>query len=260
MALKAFDPGPPSRFEKVFATLPDYTPFKEHFWFDWGPVFYRGRLDGSARVLCIASDPGATERIGHRVLIGDAGQRVQGLLGKVGLTHSYLCLNAFAYAIFPSHTQEHASAILRDPAQRRWRNKLYDKAKGPSLQAIVAFGWIAREAVDLWPGKGSVPVFEVPHPSSHDEGRMLNEWGKLVTELRLIVTPDADGDPSLPNYGSTFREQDYAPVPRYDLPFGVPAFLGNDARARAEQPRRRSSVSRPSPDDRHTLIWRAPQS
>ena len=31
-----------------------------------------------------------------------AGQQAQGFLRKVGLTGSYLCLNAFAYALIPS--------------------------------------------------------------------------------------------------------------------------------------------------------------
>ncbi len=91
-----FDPGPPREFAQMFARVPDYAPYKEHFWYDWGPVFYRGRLDGSARVLCVASDPGPTERVAMRTLVGDAGQRVQGFLAKIGLTRSYLCLNAVA--------------------------------------------------------------------------------------------------------------------------------------------------------------------
>ena len=69
-----FDPGPPSAFAELFAQAPDYAPYKEHFWYDWGPVFYRGRLDDSARVLCIASDPGPTERIALRVLVGETGK------------------------------------------------------------------------------------------------------------------------------------------------------------------------------------------
>src|SRR3546814_13460639 len=67
--------------------------------------------------------------------------------------------------------------------------------------------------------------------------------------------PDDDGDPGLPNYGSSFRESDYAPVPARDLPFGVPPFLGNDAWGRAGHPPRRGSVTRPRPDDRPTLVW-----
>src|SRR6266705_4263220 len=131
-----FDPGPPADFATIFSQLPDYSPFKAAFWYDWGPIFYRGRLDGSARVLCIASDPGPTERVANRTLIGDAGQRVQGFLTKLGLTRSYLCLNAFAYALFPSHASE-GLKILKDPGQLAWRNSLYDKAKGANIQAII---------------------------------------------------------------------------------------------------------------------------
>jgi hypothetical protein len=40
--------------------------------------------------------------------------------------------------------------------------------KGPNLQAVVAFGENAQDAVSLWDGKGDLPVFDVPHPSSHD--------------------------------------------------------------------------------------------
>jgi hypothetical protein len=79
-----------------------------------------------------------------------------------------------------------------------------------------------------------------------------------VTDIRAVVTPDADGQTNLPNYGTAFAESDYAPIPRRDLPYGVPAFLGNDAWVRTTG--KASSVSRPSPDDRHTLIWKAPQS
>ena len=60
---------------------------REHrdlFWYDWGPVFYRGRLNGTARLLGIASDPGPTERVVCRTLVGDAGQRVQGFLTSSG--------------------------------------------------------------------------------------------------------------------------------------------------------------------------------
>jgi uracil-DNA glycosylase len=253
-----FDSGPPAAWATLFSQLPDYTPFKQHFWFDWGPIFYRGRLDGTAKVLCIASDPGATERIAGRTLVGDAGQRVQGFLAKLGITRSYLCLNAFAYGLFPSHAAQ-AGALLNDPNQLNWRNKVYDNAKGAKVQAIIAFGGEAQDAVALWPGRGSVPLFKVPHPSSHDPATLVTKWRKAVTDLRAIVTPDTDGQTNLPNYGNAFAESDYAPIPRRDLPYGVPAFLGNDAWLRTSgQPA--SSVTRPHPDDKHTLIWKAPQS
>src|ERR671916_1534730 len=109
-----FDVGPPQEFAEIFARSPNYEPYKEHFWYDWGPVFYRGRLDGSARVLCVASDPGPTERIAGRTLVGDAGQRVQGFLARVGLTRSYALVNAYAYALLPSRAPD-ARPLLADP-------------------------------------------------------------------------------------------------------------------------------------------------
>ncbi len=252
-----FDAGPPPAFNSLFDAAPDYSPFKEDFWFDWGPVLYRGRLDGSARLLCIASDPGPTERVAGRTLVGDAGQRVQGFITKLGLTHSYLCLNAFIYALHPSHGSS-APRILMDPVHLAWRNRLYDQAKGAKIQAIVAFGANAQQAADLWPGASTVPVFKVPHPSSRDPKALLDAWRAAVVMLRKIVTPDPDGDPSVANYGSTFSESDYAPIPKADLPFGLPAWFGDDRWGRQGSPRHGNCVSRPSPDDGHTLKWIAP--
>ena len=254
-----FDPGPPPEIAEIFARVPDYAPFKEHFWYDWGPVFYRGRLDGSARVLCVASDPGPTERVAMRTLVGDAGQRVQGFLAKIGLSRSYLCLNAFALALHPSSFWE-GPEILRDEDQLEWRNELFDSVKGPELRAVVAFGFQAQEAVGLWEGKGSLPVFEVPHPSSRKPTELLEAWRDAVTRLRDIVPADPDGEPVAPNYGDVFREEDYARIPFRDLPFGVPQWFGDDTWGRAATPRHNNSVERPRPDDGHTLIWIAPRS
>ena len=59
------------------------------------------------------------------------------------------------------------------------------------------------------------------------------------------MTPDPGAPTNLPNYGATFAESDYAPIPRRDLPFGVPAFIGNDAWVRAtRRPRQRQPARR----------------
>lgn len=254
-----FDKGPTQRIAKLFARAPDYQPYKDSFWFDWDPVFYRGRLNGSARLLCVASDPGPTERIACRALVGDAGQRVQGFLTKLGLTRSYLCLNAFIYALHPSHFYP-GKRILENPEHIRWRNRLFNAVTGPKLQAVVAFGSLAQIAVDLWADKGDVPVFNVPHPSFREQATLLSSWREAVDQLRSVVTPD-DGDPSIvPNYGDTFKEEDYSAIPKEDLPFGQPHWMGDDAWGRTGSPSRRNCVKRPRPDDGHTLIWVAPVS
>jgi len=39
-----FDKGPTASMANLLMDHPDYTPVKEFFWFNWGPTFYRGRL------------------------------------------------------------------------------------------------------------------------------------------------------------------------------------------------------------------------
>lgn len=251
-----YDKGPTKSWARLFAQTPSYEPDRKHFWYDWGPVFYRGRLDGKARLLCVASDPGPTERVACRNLVGDAGQRVQGFLTKVGLTRSYVCLNALAYALFPSHWQS-GIRVIQKPEHTAWRNRVFDRVR-PGLQAVVAFGSNAGVAVDLWPGAAELPLFKVPHPSSRDPEALLAAWRDAVAALRGIVTPDDDGDPTGPNYGDTFLESDYSRIPLRDLPFNVPEWVGDDAWGRNARPRHNNAVSRPSPDDRHTLEWIAP--
>ncbi|GAA1839918.1 uracil-DNA glycosylase [Pseudonocardia ailaonensis] len=252
-----FDPGPPAAIAAHLDTMPSWADHRELFWYDWGPVHYRGRLDGSARLLCVASDPGPTERIACRTLVGDAGQRVQGFLRKVGLTRSYLAVNAFALALRPSQADE-AGPLLAEPARRTWWAGLVDAATGPALEAVVAFGAQAQHAVSLWDSRPAVPLFEVPHPSSRDPERLATEWAGAVTELRDILTPDPDGDVTGANYGATLVEADYAPIPPRDLPYGLPAWFGDDAWGRAATPRHNNSVARPSADSLHSLLWQAP--
>ncbi len=256
--MSEFDHGPSAQLAQLFDRVPD-PPVKDDFWFDWGPIFYRGRLDGSARVMCVASDPGPTERIAGRSLVGNAGQRVQGLLAKLGLTRSYVCLNAWAYAVHPSRAWARAGPARRPRparvAKRALRRRHRSQASGDHRLRRT---W-PRPRSALWSGRPDVPLNEVPHPSSRDETELLDEWRAAVAELRAIVTPDGDGDNGGPNYGAEFSEADYAAIPRRDLPFGAPAFLGDDAWVRAGGHGAQNSVARPSPDDGHTLIWHAPR-
>jgi uracil-DNA glycosylase len=259
MIMVEFDAGPPPTVADHFDKLPSYAPHRDLFWYDWGPIFYRGRLDGSARVLCIASDPGPTERIAGRTLVGDAGQRVQGFLSKLGLTSSYACVNAYAYALLPSRAMS-AIPMLSEPEHQSWRDELLSMITSPELQAVVSFGLQARIAAEQWTSAPAVMIKEVPHPSSRDAGKLITEWRAAVTDLRTVVTPDPDGTNAAANYGTKFAEADYAPIPRADLPFGVPSWLGDDSRGRQSHPQRRNTVERDPADLLHTLIWRAPDS
>src|SRR5438045_9690255 len=97
-----FDPGP---VQEPFASLVrdypggDVYP-ADSFRVEWGPIFHRGRLDGSARLLVIGQDPATHESICRRILVGEAGQRLQGLLAKLGISSRYVLVNTFLYSVY----------------------------------------------------------------------------------------------------------------------------------------------------------------
>lgn len=255
-----FDKGPPTTVSRHFAKLPPIP--LEHcalFWYDWGPVFYRGRLDKTAKVLAIASDPGPTERLVGRTLVGDAGQRVQGFLTKLGLLRSYVLVNAFPLAVHPSKSSR-ARPLLSDPAQLAWRNRFYDMITESRLEAIIAFGGNAQAALHLWATAPQVPTFEIPHPSAHDTADLALKWAAALPAARAAVTPDDGGDQNGPNYGSRVTEDDYARIPHDDLPFGVPIWVGDDRWGRTGSPRHNNTIERSSDNPDHAMVWQAPNS
>src|ERR1700712_3601136 len=99
-----FDPGyfrePFISLVKEYPGVNVYPP--DQFRVEWGPLFHRGRLDGSARVLVVGQDPAQHETIVRRILVGEAGRRLQGFLAKLGISRSYVLVNTFLYSVFGS--------------------------------------------------------------------------------------------------------------------------------------------------------------
>jgi len=267
------DPGPPGAIKAVMDATPDYKTAvgdSNTFWYAFGPVLYRGRLDGSARVLGIASDPGPSECLpfARRTLIGDSGQKTQGLLAKLGLTRSYVLVNAFAVALHHGRKTKGLEVLKTNAAIKAARHALYDALLGGgALQAIIAFGDVAQLAYDIWaaanPAVAAVPVFKVGHPAAVDrtgsgDDAALKKWKQAVSALRGIVTPDADGDAGGPNYGDYITEPDYVRIPRWDFPSVTPAYVGDDSWGRAANPRHNNCCDRPSPDDGVSLLLTPP--
>ena len=263
------DPGPPPAFQAIFSATPDYvaaTGETDVFWHHFGNLFYRGRLDGSARLLCIASDPGPAECLPfvRRSLIGDSGQKTQGFLAKLRLTRSYVLVNAFSVAMRPSASSTGLNILKNNLAIKQSRHALYNALlAGGQIQAIVAFGEVAEIALREWkkdnPAVDALPQFFLAHPAAVDRNGSGNDaalkgWAKGITQLRNIVTPDGDGDMSLPNFGKFFTEMDYERVPRRDLPAHAPFYVGDDSWGRFANPRHNNCAKRPSPDDRESLI------
>lgn len=224
-----FDPGPPPEWEDFFAAAPlDY--YREHpahrFRLEFGPVYYRGRLDGTARVLVVGQDPATNELLGHRVFVGRSGQRVQGFLKKLGVTRSYIMLNAFLFSVFGQFDTELRDISL-EPTILDYRNAFLDRLLEENpIRAVVSFGNGAHHAVEHWPGSSAVPTFEAMHPAAHDSSALLATWNDALDGLRPVVTPDdgAEADPE--PYGSAFLGEDQEPIPRFDLPFGLPHWHG----------------------------------
>lgn len=247
------DRGPDVSWSRLFAEAPlaVYQAHPSDFRLDFGPVYYRGRLDGTARVLIVGQDPAANELVGHRVFLGASGQRVQGFLQRIGLRRDYLMVNSFLYPVFGQFIGSLA-ALTEDVDILGFRNKMLDRIRAENrLEAIVTIGNAARDAVERWPGAAGLPRQHLMHPSALDHAALLANWNAGLTALRAIVEPDAGAPVDDAVYGQNWVDLDHEPVPRRDLPFGVPEWHGVGDRARRARKADNST-------DHKAIIWSAP--
>jgi uracil-DNA glycosylase len=263
MASHQFDPG---YVQEPFRSLcEDYpgaeTYPAEDFRVEWGPVFHRGRLDGSARVVVIGQDPAQHEVITRRILVGAAGQRTQGFLAKLGVESSYVLVNTFLYSVYGQGGGErHAD----DPAIAAYRNRWLDALLvGGDVEAVVALGRLAGQAFQAWKdtpaGQGVDIAFErVTHPTAPESSAggdpdryaeavrsMLRNWNGALERLRPAVRhPDVDRD--LVPYGEALTSDDYGAIPERDLPAGLPEWMRSrawaDRRGRTDDLKRATIV------------------
>jgi len=222
----AFDPGPPPAWEAFFARAP-LDHYRNHpagrFRLDFGPVYYRGRLDGTARVIVVGQDPSTNEILAHRIFIGRSGQRVQGFLAKLGIVRSYAMLNTFLFSVFGQVDAELRAISLEAPVLD-YRNAFLDRLKeGNPIEAVIAFGAGARHAVEHWPGLGDLPFFHLTHPAADDDF-VVPSWNEGLQDLSTTVGPDDDGQPDPTAYAAPLGDETMRPIPRFDVPFGVPDF------------------------------------
>jgi len=237
----SFDPG---YFQEPFLTLaadhPEADVYPEdQFRVEWGPIFHRGRLDGSARVLVIGQDPAQHETIVRRILVGEAGRRLQGLLAKLGVTRSYVLINTFLYSVYGSVKAK----TRRDPRLVAYRNSWLDALLvGKQVEAVLTLGTAADEAWQLWKatpaGQAShVAKAAVTHPTQPESSskgdktllaaateKLLKNWNAGLQLLSpALAHPDAPRPLVL--YGSTWTESDRPPVPEIDFPAGLPTWM-----------------------------------
>jgi hypothetical protein len=226
-------------FTSLVADVPGADVFPaESFRLEWGPIFHRGRLDGTARVLILGQDPGASEAIARRILVGQAGQRVQGLVKKLGLVHEYVALNAFVYSVYGQHA---ADAFREDENIAAYRNRWLDAVlRGSRVDAVIAFGRSADVAFRLWKEHAGDAadglLFEkLLHPTFPDAAaggdeakqaeltkELLDDWNDSLG--RLVPHMHGQGAQFEP-YGDALQPQDLPSIPPHDLPAGIPAWM-----------------------------------
>ena len=255
------DPGPTnaSGWAAVFADTPNYRGLgravlgREAFRWQHGPMFFRGRLDGSAKVVLVGQEGAQDESLSHRSFTGGTGARMQHFLYHLGLDRSYLFLNSFVYPIFG----QYSDALRRLAQDRRspiaqHRNRILDKAVvDGDVRLVVAVGRAAKESIATWvrahggdadPDRlheaslGSLPnrvrLVGVLHPGSASGGSTRTIRTNFQRACNLVRDwLDADpgwlpADPGMPrNLDAPYQYQSAA-IPYRDFPFGTCPRLG----------------------------------
>lgn len=238
-----FDPGYAFQpFRDLCAEYPgvDVYPHQD-FRTEWGPIFHRGRLDGTARLLVLGQDPAAHETIVRRILVGEAGQRFQGFMSKLGITKSYVLINTFLYSVFgQGGGDKHAD----DPAIAAYRHRWIDAILTTSnIEAVVALGGLADKAYQSWKKTANgvahknLAYRKITHPTAPDSQSkgdkakfdaamkaMLANWNDGLKAIGpSIKTPDAATPLVL--YGEKLAPSDDVEIPERDYPPGLPTWM-----------------------------------
>jgi hypothetical protein len=237
-----FDPGPVSEpFLSLAEDYPGIDVYPEQaFRVEWGPIFHRGRLDGSARVLVVGQDPAASESITRRILVGTAGHRTQGFLAKLGITSSYVMINTFLYSVYGQQGgEQHAG----DAGIISYRNRWLAALTGPgAFEAVIALGTLADRAWHTFtaqadPGVAALPYAHITHPTAPESSSgndpqkhaqavaaLLANWNTALQQLHPRITHPDTVTP-LVLYGEAFAPGDLAEIPEADMPAGLPAWM-----------------------------------
>ena len=226
-------------FDTLVSDYPgvDVYPAKD-FRLEWGPIFHRGRLDGSARVLLLGQDPATHETITRRILVGEAGQRTQGLLARIGIDNSYVMVNTFLYSVYG---QGGGARHEHDELMAEYRNKWLDALLvGSAITAVITLGKLAVTAYDSWvktqpaaaTGLHHAPLRHPTYPESASASgsktlaeataELHTNWSAQLPGLAAAVQPETIANP-VP-YTGTWQPADLVGIPERDLPAGSPSW------------------------------------
>jgi uracil-DNA glycosylase len=256
-----YDPGPTtaSGWAALFAETPNYRGLGQavlgggKFRWEHGPMFFRGRLDGSAKVVLVGQEGAQDESLSHRSFTGGTGARMQHLLRHIGLDRSYLFLNSFVYPINGQYDNP-LRPLAQDPRSPIviHRHRILDKAvvEGDA-RLVIAVGRAAKESVATWirshggnadpnrldqamPGSlpGQLQMLGVVHPGAAAGGStaaIQADFQRAWDLIRARVQADAGWLPTDPgverNLNAAFQYRSLA-IPYRDFPFGTCPRLG----------------------------------
>ena len=241
-----YDAGPPPSWGAFFnrAPLEHYQQFPTDFRLEFGPVYYRGRLDGTARLIVVGQDPSVNEILAQRVFVGHSGQRLQGFFRKLGLSRSYIMVNTYLYSVsgqFMGNLKKLSAEAPILPYRNECLDRLLDL--NPAV-AVLAVGRGAQDAVARWPRSSELEIVEMTHPSARDEAALLANWNNALEKLRPIIEADDNSVIDDNPFGDTFTDDDYMAILRFDLPFGLASWHGVGSHARRDGPDK--------------IIWKSP--
>jgi hypothetical protein len=238
--VKRFDPGYGSQpFRDLCENEPGTSAYPPRdFRVEWGPIFHRGRLDGSARVLVVGQDPAQHETIARRILVGEAGHRLQGFLAKLGIDTSYVMVNTFLYSVFG---QGGGNKHRDDKKIAAYRNKWLEALLAPGkIDAVITLGSLATAAWESWTSTSTATASQpdsvrITHPTQPEASggssakhaaaiaAMLENWNEALQKLHPLPHPDVSRPLRL--YGKSFRPNEKIPIPEEDMPAGTPVWM-----------------------------------
>jgi hypothetical protein len=190
-------------------------------------------------VLVIGQDPAQHETIVRRILVGEAGHRLQGFLAKLGIDRSYVMVNTFLYSVLG---QGGGNKHRDDKKIAAYRNRWLDALLRPGrIEAVVALGSLAASAWEAWmkspqatqPGPRFVQITHPTQPEAsagRDQAKraaairkLLANWNDALQQLHPL--DGADVKRPLRLYGDAFQTKEKVPIPAEDVPAGTPDWM-----------------------------------
>ena len=115
-------------------------------------------------MLVIGQDPAQHETIARRILVGEAGHRLQGLIFKLGIDRSYVMVNTFLYSVYGQSVGERMGRRAIATYRNGWLDAIFaddaDRGGGGARDAR------RRGLAEMEPDAASARSFRRPTATS----------------------------------------------------------------------------------------------